>query len=166
MSLLSTETAIITAANTANHNIESKSIQSSDALSTTTTRTTIVFPFRGPVKPPSSNAISIFNPITVENFATYGKPNAIVRPVVRRYDLTDEMSLPQFHDTNVPVTGQPTANNIKQDSPVKYEKKEVDSFARELDIKLKYLQKDKKTSSKNVKQKNRFSTFQHFLCPL
>lgn len=144
---MSTEstTIIATAIENTSTVIETKLIEISDTAPTTI----FSFPGRPTIRTTGSNAISIFNPITVDNVGNYGKPNAIVRPVIRRYESTNEMTLPQTNEINLPVSGQHTT--IVQDSPVKYKRKEIDTFARELDIKLKYLQKDKKSST-NVKK--------------
>lgn len=85
----------------------------------------------------SANAIPIFNPTTIDNFSNYGKPNAIVRPVIRK------------NETITPLSGQITV--FKPDNSIRINTKENDSFARKLDVKLKHLPKDKKNSSKNVK---------------
>lgn len=146
MSLTSIEPATITAPATLNTS------SANEIKSNETQIATAILPYSGEIifKPAASNAISIFNPITVENFSTYGKPNAIVRPVIRKNESTDEMTLPHTIEPNHPASEQ---SNIafKQDySSGRFRKKEIDTFARELDIKLKYLQKDKKTTSKNV----------------
>lgn len=99
----------------------------------------------------NSNAV----PSTILNvsdqFGSYGKPNAIVRPV-RRNDLNDQMiqsmlqpptlSLPSTHMNNGNVRNNESKTGILRD--VEF------SFTKELDIKLKHLQTDKKASSKNV----------------
>lgn len=92
-----------------------------------------------------SDAIFAVVPINTDNYGTYGKPNAIVRPV-RRNEPT-EMTLPQANEVNIPASNQSTPKVIV---PAKYKKHEIDTFTKELDNKLRHLQKDKKTSSKNV----------------
>lgn len=93
-----------------------------------------------------SNAISIFNPVTIDNFPNYGKPNAIVRPVIRKNEISD----PKSNETVIPLSSQVTV--FKQDNnAVRFKRREIDSFGQKLDVKLKHLPKDKKNSSKNVK---------------
>lgn len=86
------------------------------------------------------------------NFAPYGKPNAIVRPV-RRIELIDEMesSSSPSNETNTTTTA-----TIKPQQSIKVDltkntkqPSEIDSFTKELDFKLKHIQIEKKTS-KNV----------------
>lgn len=92
------------------------------------------------------DAIFSVVPITADNYGPYGKPNAIVRPV-RRNEPT-EMTLPQANEAHVPASDHSTP---KVNVPAKNKKPEIDTFTRELDNKLKYLQKDKKSSTGNVK---------------
>lgn len=97
-----------------------------------------------------ANAISIFNPVTIDNFSNYGKPNAIVRPVIRKNEISDDMRAPKSNETIIPLSSQVTVS--KQDnSLVRIRKREIDSFGQKLDVKLKHLPRDKKNSSKNVK---------------
>lgn len=94
-----------------------------------------------------SNAIFAIVPFNPDDYGPYGKPNAIVRPVPRRNESI-EMILPEANEANVPASNQSTP---KVNVPVKNRKREIDTFTKELDNKLRHLQKDKKTSSKNVK---------------
>lgn len=98
------------------------------------------------VKP--ANPIPIFNPITIDNFSNYGKPNAIVRPVVRNTEISD-MTTPKLNEEIIPLSSQ--VNVLKQDNTGRNKKKEIDLYARKLDVKLKPLTSDKKNSQKNVK---------------
>lgn len=91
------------------------------------------------------NAIFSVVPINTDDYGPYGKPNAIVRPVPRRNESI-EMTLPEATEANQPASNQSTPKVNR-----KYRKREIDTFTKELDNKLKHLQKDKKTSSKNVK---------------
>lgn len=99
------------------------------------------------VKP--ANAFPIFNPITIDNFSNYGKPNAIVRPVIRKNGISDDMTALQSNETIIPLSSQVTV--FKQDNQLRIKRKGIDSFGRKLNIKHKHLPKDKKNSSKNVK---------------
>lgn len=82
-----------------------------------------------------------------DNFGTFhGKPNAIVRPV-RRYESIDEMFQPLENGQQLNEHQAPTAVQIAS----KKIQHEIDIFSKELDLKLKHLQKDKRISSKNVK---------------
>lgn len=83
------------------------------------------------------NQTIAFTVLNVESFGTFGKPNAIVRPV-RRLESTEES-----------ITGQMTVGAIDAKEAVNTFN-EMDSFTKQLDMKLKNLQPDKKNSSKNV----------------
>lgn len=85
-----------------------------------------------------------------EQFGSYGKPNAIVRPV-RRNESNDEMiqSSLQPPTLSLPPTHMNNANAPNIDSK-KLQREDDFSFVKELDFKLKHLQWDKKASSKNV----------------
>lgn len=94
---------------------------------------------------PSSKQFNLF-----DQFGSYGKPNAIVRPV-RRNELNDEMiqTSSQPPTLSLPPTHMNNANVPNIDS--KKPQRDGDfSFAKELDFKLKHLQCDIKASSKNV----------------
>lgn len=94
-----------------------------------------------------SDAIFSTVPIPTDTYGPYGKPNAIVRPV--RRNEPNEMTLPQANEAPVPASDHSTP---KVNVPAKTKKPEIDNtFTKELENKLKYLQKDKKTSSGNVK---------------
>lgn len=89
------------------------------------------------------------NNSNTDDYGPYGKPNAIVRPVRRNEPNTDTMILPEANGaTNLPASNQSTP---KVNVPAKTKRREIDTFTKELDNKLRHLQKDKKPSSKNVK---------------
>lgn len=98
--------------------------------------------------PVATGPNAIFNvvPIKPDDYGPYGKPNAIVRPL-RRHE-SNEMILPEANEANVPASNESSPKVIV---PVKNRKREIDTFTKELDNKLRHLQKDKQTSSKNVK---------------
>lgn len=100
-----------------------------------------------PSAPLSTGLYAIFSvvPINPDDYGPYGKPNAIVRPL--RRNEPNEMIVPEANAANVPATNQSTP---KVNVPAKCRKREIDTFSKELDNKLRHLQKDKKTSSKNV----------------
>lgn len=85
-----------------------------------------------------------------DQFGSYGKPNAIVRPV-RRNDLNDQMiqSSSQPPPPLLPTT-QMNNGNARNDESKKIQRDVEFSFTKELDFQLKHLQRDKKASSKNV----------------
>lgn len=93
------------------------------------------------------DAIFAVIPHNTDTYGPYGKPNAIVRPVVRRNE-SNEMTLPQAHEANAPASDHSTP---KVNVPVKNKTQEIDTFTKELENKLKYLQKDSKSSTGNVK---------------
>ncbi|XP_055322463.1 radial spoke head protein 3 homolog B isoform X2 [Sitodiplosis mosellana] len=102
---------------------------------------------------PGPNAIFSVVPITSNNptddYGHYGKPNtiAIVRPVRRNEPNTDTMILPEANGANnLPASNQSTP---KVNVPAKNKRREIDTFTKELDNKLRHLQKDKKPASKN-----------------
>lgn len=100
------------------------------------------------VKP--ANAIPIFIPITIEKILNYEKPNAIVRPLIRKNEIRDDMTAPRSNETIIPLSSQFAV--LKQDNPARIKNKEIlnDAFARKFEVKLKHLPKDKKSSSNNV----------------
>lgn len=141
--------------------IEPKKLESSDALSPSTQESLKT------IQNASSELNLTTNPkfISVDNLnAQYGKPNAIVRPVVRRNETIDEMSMSQSMENNSPVSSvQPTTINRK-DVAVKNKKREIDpTAATDVDNKSKAMQKDKRTSLKNVKEYS-FISFELIIC--
>lgn len=92
------------------------------------------------------DAIFAVVPINVDSYGPYGKPNAIVRPV--RRNEPDEMVVPQSNEVALPASNQSTP---KVNVPAKTKRREIDTFTKELDNKLRHLQRDKTPSSKNVK---------------
>lgn len=88
--------------------------------------------------------------VSLDPFGGYGKPNAIVRPV-RRNELNDEMIQSSLQPSQpLPTTTQMNNGNTRNDDPKKIQRDVEFSFTKELDFKLKHLQRDKKASSKNV----------------
>ncbi|XP_031620238.1 radial spoke head protein 3 homolog B isoform X1 [Contarinia nasturtii] len=118
--------------------IEPKSIEAKNAYTSTTLASASTA--TGP------NAIFSVIPINnnTDEYGPYGKPNAIVRPL--RRNEPNEMILPEANEANLPASSQSTP---KVNVPVKQKKREIDTFTKELDNKLRHLQKDKKNSSKN-----------------
>lgn len=109
-----------------------------------------------PISPPEAapapkhstpDAIFAVIPHNTDIYGPYGKPNAIVRPVVRRNE-SNEMTLPQAHEANAPASDHSTP---KVNVPVKNKTQEIDTFTKELENKLEHLQKDSKSSTGNVK---------------
>lgn len=120
----------------------------------------------------TSDAIFSVVPINTDSFGPYGKPNAIVRPL-RRNDPS-EMTLPQAATNEVtaaaaavaaaaaPITNttvstviaanQPATNQStpKHNVPGINKKPDIDTFTKELENKLRHLQKDKKIFTGNV----------------
>lgn len=122
------------------NSIEAKNVFTSNSLGSASTAT-------GP------HAIFSVIPISkADDYGPYGKPNAIVRPV--RRNEPNEMILPEANEANLPASSQSTPKVIV---PVKSKKREIDTFTKELDNKLRHLQKDKKASSKNVKSYLKYS---------
>lgn len=79
----------------------------------------------------------------LDSFGTFGKPNAIVRPV-RRLESTEEPTV----IGNSEMTGATMLIDTTQAATAT---NDMDNFSKQLDVKLKYLQaSDKKSSSKNV----------------
>lgn len=124
---------------------------------------------------PGPNAIFSIVPITTTNtntnntnnystdeynpYGNLGKPNAIVRPVRRNEPNTDTMILPEANAANnLPASNQSTP---KVNVPAKYKRREIDTFTKELDNKLRHLQKDKKPTLKHVKFSSLNSSFLH-----
>lgn len=118
---------------------------------------------------PGPNAIFSIVPITTTNnnnnnstdehgpYGNLGKPNAIVRPVRRNEPNTDTMILPEANvANNLPASNQSTP---KVNVPAKNKRREIDTFTKELDNKLRHLQKDKKPTLKHVKFSSLNSTF-------
>lgn len=101
-----------------------------------------------PIVTKSNGIDAIFNivPINTDHYGPYGKPNAIVRPV--RRNEPNEMTLPQANEPNLPASNQSTP---KVNVPLKHKKQEIDTFTKELENKLKHLQRDKKSAVGNVK---------------
>lgn len=133
------------------HSIESKNVHAATPLISAT-----------PLGP-GPNAIFNVVPITTtttttansnnnnnntDDYGPYGKPNAIVRPVRRNESNIDTMILPEATAANQPASNQSTP---KVNVPAKNKRREIDTFTKELDNKLRHLQKDKKPSLKNVK---------------
>lgn len=144
MSFMSSEVLPVRATVIDPHPIESKNVHAATPL------------ISAPIGP-GPNAIFAVIPINNNNnntddygpYGPYGKPNAIVRPVRRNEPNTDTMILPEANEaTNLPASNQSTP---KVNVPVKNKRREIDTFTKELDNKLRHLQKDKKPSSKNVK---------------
>lgn len=116
---------------------ESNSIEVKNALTTSS--------LTGAPISTGPNAIFSVVPINLDDYGPYGKPNAIVRPL--RRNEPNEMIVPEANVANVPASDQ---SSPKVNVPAKCRKREIDTFSKELDNKLRHLQKDKKTSSKNV----------------
>lgn len=92
-----------------------------------------------------TSSFTVLNP--ADSLSLYGKPNAIVRPV-RRGDLTeynrnteDNKSLQDLNSQNDITDRKMTKSSDNED---------IKDFSKELDYKLKKLQKENKSSSKNV----------------
>lgn len=91
----------------------------------------------------------IFNSIAIYNFLNYGKPNAILRPVIRKSGISDDMTALKSDETIIPLSSQ--VNVLKKDNKLQIKRKGIDSFDPKLNIKHKHLPKDKKNLSENVK---------------
>lgn len=79
----------------------------------------------------------------LDSFGTFGKPNAIVKPV-RRLESTEEPTV----SGNSEMTGTTMLIDTTQTATAT---NDMDNFSKQLDVKLKHLQaSDKKSSSKNV----------------
>lgn len=122
-----------------------------------------------PLVPSDSSTTAVTNsntvPVTILNvsdqFGSYGKPNAIVRPV-RRIESLDEMIQPPASSLppSTQMNNATLARNDRHESDSKKIQREVDFFfTKELDFKLKHLQRDKKASSKNVNFHFKFESF-------
>lgn len=116
----------------------------------------------------TSDAIFSVVPINADSYGPYGKPNAIVRPV--RRNEPSEMILPQAATNEVTAAAaavaaataavaaaaaaanQPATNQStpKHNVPGINKKPDIDTFTKELENKLRHLQKDKKISTGNV----------------
>lgn len=121
----------------------------------------------------TSDAIFSVVPINTDSYGPYGKPNAIVRPV-RRNDPS-EMTLPPAANevtaaaaavaaaaANITAASnqpQPASNQStpKLNVPGIKKKHDIDTFTKELENKLRHLQKDKKIPAGNVK----YSIYKH-----
>lgn len=86
----------------------------------------------------TSSAFTVLN--SSDNLKTYSKPNAIVRPSIRQ-------NPPNGEDFIVKNVESQILLNDDDDGKSHYD---LGSFTKELDIKLRRLQHDKKGSSKNV----------------
>lgn len=87
----------------------------------------------------TSSAFTVLN--SSDNLKTYSKPNAIVRPSIRQNPPSGEDLIVKN------VESQIILNDGDDDGKSHYD---LGSFTKELDIKLRKLQQDKKGSSKNV----------------
>lgn len=85
----------------------------------------------------TNSAFTVLN--STENLKTYSKPNAIVRPSIRHN--------PPGEDFIVKNVECQILLNDDDDGKMHYD---LGSFTKELDVKLRRLQQDKKGSSKNV----------------
>lgn len=96
----------------------------------------------------AATTLTVYN-VMPDNFAPFGKPNAIVRPV-RRNESLDDMVQPQplRNGLDHPIVNIPTLTVV--DLASKPTKIEINAFTKGLDLKLKNFQKDKKNSSRNV----------------
>lgn len=102
-----------------------------------------------------TNATAV--PTTISNnsdqFGSYGKPNAIVRPQ-RRNELNNEMiqssSQPPLPPPPPSSTHMHNGNVARNDESKRIQRDVEFSSTKELDFKLKHGQGDKKASSKNV----------------
>lgn len=86
----------------------------------------------------TSSAFTVLN--SSDSLKTYSKPNAIVRPSIRQ-------NPPNGEDFIVKNVESQILLNDDDDGKSHYD---LGSFTKELDIKLRRLQHDKKGSSKNV----------------
>lgn len=108
----------------------------------------------------TSDAIFSVVPINTDSYGPYGKPNAIVRPV-RRND-PNEMTLPPAANevtaaaaavaaAAATITAASNQSSPKHNVPGIKKKHDIDTFTKELENKLRHLQKDKKIPTGNVK---------------
>lgn len=88
----------------------------------------------------TSSAFTVLNP--TDNLKTYSKPNAIVRPSIRQNPMNGEDFIVKNVESQILL-------NVDDDDDGKSHY-DLGSFTKELDIKLRRLQQDKKGSSKNV----------------
>lgn len=86
----------------------------------------------------TSSAFTVLN--STDILKTYSKPNAIVRPSIRHNPPNGEDFIVKNVESQILV-------NDDDDGKLHYD---LGSFTKELDIKLRRLQHDKKGSSKNV----------------
>lgn len=112
------------------------------------------------IQTPSIDVKNVEEPINpstnglISGVKYYGKPNAImayVRPVRRIESIFEMEPTTPLNETNTSTpkaTIKPQPNNVNLSKNSK--QSEIDSFSKELDFKLKHLQGDKKTSTKNV----------------
>lgn len=93
-----------------------------------------------PIATSIRTSVNAFTIVNTDNLLTYGKPNAIVRPI-RRRDPSEGRDNEDNVDDNF---------NLDKNTNTK-SNNELGNFTKELDLKLKRLQKDtKKNSSLNV----------------
>lgn len=86
----------------------------------------------------TSSSFTVLN--STDNLKTYGKPNAIVRPSIRHNPPNGEDFILKNVESQILL-------NDDDDGKSRYD---LGSFTKELDVKLRRLQQDKKGSSKNV----------------
>lgn len=88
----------------------------------------------------TSSAFTVLN--STDNLKTYSKPNAIVRPSIRHNPPSGEDFILKNVESQILLNG-----DGDDDGKSHYD---LGSFTKELDVKLRRLQQDKKGSSKNV----------------
>lgn len=90
----------------------------------------------------SNSAFTILN--STDNLKTYSKPNAIVRPSIRQNPPNGEDFIVKNVESQIILNGN---DDNDDDGKSHYD---LGSFTKELDIRLRRLQREKKGSSKNV----------------
>lgn len=85
----------------------------------------------------SNSAFTVLN--ATDNLKTYSKPNAIVRPSIRQNPPNGEDLIVKNVESQILLDDNDGKSHY-----------DLGSFTKELDIKLRRLQRDKKGSSKNV----------------
>lgn len=88
----------------------------------------------------TNSAFTVLN--STDNLKTYSKPNAIVRPSVRQNPPDGEDLIVKNVESQIVLNG-----DVDADGKSHFD---LGNFTKELDIKLRRLQPDKKGSSKNV----------------